>query len=136
MDVEHRRLVHVVLQKRDELAVRGRQVALAAACAAGGRLFETSSCGLTTSLTGRPSFRAAATASGVCVHGHSLPPNPDPRNLLMTRTFSTGKPNICASTLRQFTIPCVESYTVNIEPSQLAVVACSSSGLCVSVGVT
>ena len=54
----------------------------------------------------------------------------------MTRTFSFGKPNICASTLRRLTTPCVESYSVSISPSQIAVVACSSSGLWVSAGVT
>ena len=34
-----------------------------------------------------------------CVHGNSLPPKPEPRNFEMTRTFSFGRPNICASTL-------------------------------------
>ena len=32
----------------------------------------------------------------------------------MTRTFSFGNPNICASTLRMLTTPCVESYSVSI----------------------
>src|SRR5262249_22750792 len=82
------------------------------------------------------SCRAAAAASGQCVHGHSLLPKPDPTNLLMTRTFSCGRPNICARTPRRLTTPCDDSYRVSVDPSQIAVVACSSSGLCVSVGVT
>ena len=91
---------------------------------------------LTTSLTGLPSCRAAAAASGQCVQGNSLPPKPEPTNFVMTRTFSFGKPNICASTLRRLTTPCDDSYSVNVDPSQIAVVACSSMGLCVSAGVT
>jgi hypothetical protein len=37
---------------------------------------------------------------------------------------------------RRLTTPCDDSYSVSIEPSQIAVVACSSIGLCVSAGVT
>ena len=47
----------------------------------------------------------------------------------MTRTFSFGKPNICARTPLRLTTPCDDSYSVNVGPSQIAVVACSSSGL-------
>ena len=90
---------------------------------------------LSTSLTGLPSCRAAAAASAQCVHGNSLPPKPEPRYREITRTFSFGSPNICAMTLRAFTTPCVESYTVSDDgPSQIAVVACSSMGLWVSGG--
>ena len=32
--------------------------------------------------------------------------------------------------------PCDDSYSVRFEPSQIAVVTCGSSGLCVSAGVT
>ena len=70
---------------------------------------------LTTSFTGLPSCRAAAAASGQCVHGHSLPPKPEPTNFVMTRTFSFGKPNICASTPRRLTTPCDDSYSVSVE---------------------
>src|SRR5215472_9051939 len=89
-----------------------------------------------TNLTGLPSCRAAAAASGHSVHGHSLLPKPEPTNLVMTRTFSFGRSNICASTVRRLTTPCEDSYSVNIAPSHIAVVACGSSGLCVSDGVT
>ena len=34
----------------------------------------------------------------------------------MTRTFSFGRPNICARTLRWLTTPCVDSYSVNVGP--------------------
>jgi hypothetical protein len=60
-------------------------------------------------LTGLSNCRAAATASAQCVHGHSLLPKPDPTNLVMTRTFSLGKPNICASKPRRLKIPCDSS---------------------------
>src|SRR6266545_6806447 len=91
---------------------------------------------LTTSFTGLPNCRAAAAASGHCVHGNNLLPKPEPTNLVMTRTFSFGKPNICASTPCRLTTPCDDSYSVNVDPSQTAVVACNSMGLCVSAGVT
>ena len=71
-----------------------------------------------------------------CVHGNSLLPKPEPTNFVITRTFSFGRPNICASTLRKLTTPCDDSYSVKVVPSQIAVVACSSSGLWVSAGVT
>ena len=53
----------------------------------------------------------------------------------MTRTFSVGTPSICAITARWFTIACVVSYSVTRVPSQRATLACSSIGLCVSIGV-
>ena len=54
----------------------------------------------------------------------------------MTRTRSCGKPNICARMPWRLKTACDASYSVNVDPSQIAVVACSSMGLCVSAGVT
>ena len=48
-------------------------------------------------------------ASGQWVHGHNLLPKPDPRNFVTTRTFSCGKPNICARTFRVLNMDCVVS---------------------------
>src|SRR5262249_8511945 len=47
-----------------------------------------------------------------------------------------GQTEHLRETLRKLTTPCDESYSVNVDPSQIAVVACNSMGLCVSAGVT
>ena len=78
-----------------------RRCGRAAGCAADDRPSGTSSCGSAPVCTGLPTCRAAAAASGQCVHGNNLLPKPEPTNFVMTRTFSSGRPNICARTLAQ-----------------------------------
>ena len=102
-------MVDVVVLERDELAFRrGAEPHLLLGARAMTAVWNVI-LRLSTSLTGLPSCRAAATASGQCVHGQSLLPKPEPTNLVMTRTFSFGKPNICASTPRMLKIPCDSS---------------------------
>src|SRR5882762_2537044 len=84
---------------------------------------------LTTSFTGLPSCRAAAAASADWVQGHSLPPKPEPRNFVMTRTFFFATPSICASTLRWLTTPCEVSYKVDVDPSHNPIELHASVGL-------
>src|SRR3954467_8044378 len=71
-----------------------------------------------------------------CDQADPLHPNAPPTNLAMTRTFSGGMPNPFASFFRTAKTHCDESQTVSRSPLHEAIVACGSSGLWVSKGVS
>jgi hypothetical protein len=82
-----------------------------------------------TSLTGRFTRCAAIAASASCDHAPPLLPKPPPVKYEMTFTFSGGMPKVFATVLRTEKIPCVDSYSVSMSPSQLAIVLWTSMAL-------
>ena len=65
---------------------------------------------VSTSFTGRPSTRAAITATGTCDQAVPLHPKPPPTNSEITRTPSSGRPNSFAIRLRTPVIPWLPSW--------------------------
>ena len=106
---EHRARIDVIVLKRDELTFRRGAEAdtLLGVGAMTGRLKRHLAAKHELDrFVYLPRRRRRQRAS---VHGQSLLPKPEPTNLVMTRTFSLGKRNICASTLRMLKTACNSS---------------------------
>ena len=72
-------------------------------------------CGrVSTSLTGRPTTRAASAVRSTCCQARSPAPNPPPRYGACTRTAASGMPNAAATTARTLEVHCVASCTVTV----------------------
>ena len=93
-------------------------------------------CGrVSTSLTGRPTTRAASAVRITCGQARSAAPKPPPRYGTRTRTSVSGSSNAAARAVRVLIGSWLVSCTVSRSPSQRATVAKSPIGLLVTAAV-